>query len=115
MRSVDLALKAIADPTRREILRLVAEGELTAGTIASHFTSSRPAISQHLRVLEDADLVAVRRDGTKRWYRAQPAALAEVRSYLDEMWDAQLQALKRVSEQTDWPERARRKNRKRES
>lgn len=100
-----MALRAIADPTRRAILRLVGDDEMTAGQIASRFTASRPAISQHLRVLEEADLVTVRRDGTRRWYRAQPASLAEVRAYLDELWRFHLDELKRAAEQEEWPAR----------
>lgn len=95
---MDLALKALADPTRRAILRLVGESELTAGQIASHFPTSRPAISQHLRVLHDAALVTVRQDGTRRWYRAQPESLAEARAYLDEMWAVHLAELKAAAE-----------------
>ena len=66
---IDASLKAIAEPRRREILRLVRDDELTAGAIAAHFDVTRPAISQHLSVLRDAGLVVERRDGTRRWYR----------------------------------------------
>jgi predicted enzyme related to lactoylglutathione lyase/DNA-binding transcriptional ArsR family regulator len=83
---VEAALKAIVEPRRREILRLVTGTERTAGEIAGHFDISRPAVSQHLKVLEDAGLVDVRRSGTRRIYRARPEGLAELRSYLDEFW-----------------------------
>ena len=99
---MDLALKALSDPTRRAILRLVGGNEMTAGEIASQFSTSRPAISQHLTVLPDADLVAVRHEGTRRWYRAQPESLAEARAYLDEMWAVHLAALKTAAEQHEW-------------
>jgi DNA-binding transcriptional ArsR family regulator len=91
---VDAALRAIAEPNRRAILRLVRDDERSAGDIASHFDVSRPAISQHLRVLEDAELVTVRRDGTRRLYRARPEAMSEVRQFLDSFWDDRLARLK---------------------
>jgi DNA-binding transcriptional ArsR family regulator len=88
------ALEAIAEPRRRAILRLVRDEELPAGEIASQFEVTRPAISQHLRVLRGAGLVTERRDGTRRLYRARPEALAELRSFLEEFWDASLERLK---------------------
>ncbi len=97
---LDLALRAIAEPTRREILRLVQDAELPAGQIASRFDVTRPAISQHLRVLMDAGLVTVRRDGTRLLYRARPEGLQELRQYLESFWDASLMRLKRAAEQS---------------
>ena len=88
------ALEAIAEPRRRAILRLVRDEELPAGAIASRFEVTRPAISQHLRVLRQAGLVSERRDGTRRLYRARPEALAELRSFLEEFWDTRLERLK---------------------
>jgi DNA-binding transcriptional ArsR family regulator len=93
------AIRAIAEPRRREILRLVRDEELAAGDIASHFDISRPAISQHLRVLKEADLVAERRDGTRRLYRARPETLAELKMFLEGFWDEGLGRLKRAVEQ----------------
>src|SRR3954453_4229316 len=87
---------AIAAPRRRAILRLVRDGELSAGEIATHFDVTRPAISQHLRVLREADLLSERRDGTRRLYRARPEGLAELRAFLDDFWD--LDALKAAAE-----------------
>ena len=75
---MEVALRAIAEPHRRQILRLVWDGELSAGEIASHFEVTRPAISQHLTVLKEAGLVSERRNGTKRLYRARPEGLAEL-------------------------------------
>ncbi len=98
---IDPALRAIAQPTRRRILRLVSERELPAGEIASHFEVTAPAVSQHLRVLRDAGLVAERRDGTRRLYRAQPERLAELRAHLDRFWDEQLSSLKRAAERQE--------------
>lgn len=80
--AMEAALKAITEPRRREILRLVATAELSAGEIASHFEVSRPAVSQHLRVLRDAELLSERRQGRRRLYRASPEPLAEIRDYL---------------------------------
>jgi len=91
---VDAALRAIAEPHRREILRLVADEELAAGEIASHFELSRPAVSQHLRVLVDAGLLEKRRDATRIIYRARPEGLAELRDYLDDFWATGLRRLK---------------------
>ena len=97
---LDLALRAIAEPTRREILRLVQDAELPAGQIASRFDVTRPAISQHLRVLTDAGLVTVRRDGTRLLYRARPEGLRELRQYLETFWDEGLMRLKQAAEQS---------------
>src|SRR2546425_9698924 len=81
------AVKAIAEPRRREILRLIWARELPAGRIASHFAVTRPAISQHLRVLKEAGLVSERREGTRRLYRARPDTVAEVRRVLEGFLD----------------------------
>jgi DNA-binding transcriptional ArsR family regulator len=95
---VDAALRAIAEPHRREILRLVADDELAAGEIASHFELSRPAVSQHLRVLVEAGLLESRRDSTRIIYRARPEGLAELRDYLEVFWTTGLRRLKRAVE-----------------
>jgi DNA-binding transcriptional ArsR family regulator len=95
---MDAAVRAIAEPRRREILALVAAAELSAGEIASRFAVTRPAISQHLGVLKNAGLVVERREGTKRLYRARPEGLAELRSYLDSFWEHSLRRLKRAAE-----------------
>jgi DNA-binding transcriptional ArsR family regulator len=96
---VDEALRAVADPTRRSILRLVRDGEMAAGEIARRFPSiSRPAVSQHLRVLTRAGLVSVRPDGNHRWYRWRPDGLRDVAEYLEEMWSDRLVRLKAAAE-----------------
>jgi DNA-binding transcriptional ArsR family regulator len=95
---VEAALKAIAEPRRRTILRLVAGDELSAGEIAAHFDVTRPAVSQHLTVLKEAGLVTERRDGPRRLYRARPEGLADVRAFLDEFWTDGLERLKRAAE-----------------
>ena len=111
---MEAALKAIAEPRRREILRLVWDAERSAGDIADHFDVSRPAISQHLRVLKEADLIFERREGTKRFYRARPETLVEIRTFLESFWDDNLGALKRAAERQERGNaRASAKNRRR--
>jgi DNA-binding transcriptional ArsR family regulator len=96
---VDAALKALAEPRRRAILRLVWSQELPATDIADRFRDvTRPAISQHLAVLKDADLVTERRDGTRRLYRANAQTMAEVRAFLDDYWSTGLERLRDVAE-----------------
>ncbi|MBI3972110.1 MAG: helix-turn-helix transcriptional regulator [Chloroflexi bacterium] len=95
---MDEAIRAIAEPRRREILRLIRDQELPAGQIAAHFAVTRPAISQHLRVLKDAGLVAERREGTRRLYRARPERIAELKSFLEDFWDDSLTRLKQAAE-----------------
>ena len=92
------ALHAIAEPRRRDILRLVWSAERSAGDIAARFDVSRPAISQHLRVLKDAGLLHERREGTRRLYRARPEGLADVRAFFESLWDDGLTRLKSVAE-----------------
>jgi DNA-binding transcriptional ArsR family regulator len=100
----DAVLRALADPHRREIIRLIQDTELPAGQIATHFTLTQQAVSQHLAVLKRAGLLEERRDGTRRLYRFQPAALEPVRTMLDEFWPDALDRLKRVVER-DHPKR----------
>src|SRR5262245_32217379 len=99
---MEAALKAIAEPRRRQILRLVRQGEMTAGEIASHFAVTRPAISQHLTVLKDAGLISERRDGTKRIYRFRPEGVRELRDFIEEMWNERLAVLGREAEREEW-------------
>ena len=98
---MEAALKAIAAPHRRTILRLVADTELSAGEIAANFDLTRPAVSQHLGVLKEAGLVSERRNGTRRLYRARPEGLVELRTFLDEFWGDRLEALKREAEREE--------------
>ena len=98
---MEAALQAIAEPRRREILRLIWSQEMAAGDIASRFDVTRPAISQHLRVLKDAGLITQRRDGTRRLYRARPEGLDELRAFLENMWDESLDRLKDLAEATE--------------
>jgi DNA-binding transcriptional ArsR family regulator len=95
---VQEALKALAEPRRQEILRLIGERELAAGEIAAHFQVSRPAISQHLQVLKAAGLVRERRAGTRHLYQARPEALVELRAFIEQFWDGALANLTRAAE-----------------
>lgn len=96
---MDAALKALAEPRRRAILRLVWARELAATVIAEQFPDvSRPAVSQHLAVLKDADLVTERRDGTRRLYSAKTETMAELRAFLDDYWTSGLERLRDVAE-----------------
>jgi DNA-binding transcriptional ArsR family regulator len=95
------AAAAIADPTRRQVLELVRDDELSAGTLAANFAVSRPAVSRHLRVLREAGLVTERRAGRQRLYRANLEPLAELREWLDAYWAGRLEALRKLAEKED--------------
>jgi DNA-binding transcriptional ArsR family regulator len=95
---LNLAFHALAEPRRREILRVLADHELAAGEIATRFEVTRPAISQHLGVLREAGLIEERRDGTRRWYRVRTLGLEPVRAWLEAFWDERLEALKTAAE-----------------
>jgi DNA-binding transcriptional ArsR family regulator len=88
---MDEALRALAEPRRRAILRLVAHSELSAGEIAGCFDVSRTAVSQHLTVLKKAGLLTERRQATRRLYRARPEGLAGLREFLDQLWASSLE------------------------
>jgi DNA-binding transcriptional ArsR family regulator len=92
------ALRALAEPRRRAILRLVSDEEMAAGQIAAAFDVTRTAVSQHLTVLKNAGLLTERRDGTRRLYRARPEGLAGLRQLLDDMWASSLDAARRPAE-----------------
>jgi DNA-binding transcriptional ArsR family regulator len=87
-------LDALGDPTRRAVLELLREGERPVGELAARLPVSRPAVSQHLRVLRGAGLVTERRDGTRRLYRVDPQGLAALRAYLESYWSDVLTAFK---------------------
>ena len=97
-RATDEALKVLDEPRRRAILRLVSDDELAAGQIAAAFDVTRTAVSQHLTVLRNAGLLAERRDGTRRLYRARPEGLAGLRRFLDDMWASSLEEARRLVE-----------------
>jgi DNA-binding transcriptional ArsR family regulator len=98
---MDSALRALADGTRRQILSLVWDEERMAGDIASEFSMSRPAVSQHLKVLLDSELVSLRRAGTRRFYRANRSTIAKLQSELASFWDDGLASLKRAAERAE--------------
>ena len=83
-------LSALADPTREEIVRLLIEGEKSVGEIADRLPVSRPAVSKHLRLLEQAKVVEVRSEGTRNFYAVRPEALAQLRDELNRMWERAL-------------------------
>jgi DNA-binding transcriptional ArsR family regulator len=95
---MEAQLRALAGPRRRQILELVRERELSAGEIAAHFTVTRPAVSQHLAVLRDAGLVAERRAGTRRFYRADASGLVGLKQFVDRFWAVGLDQLKHEAE-----------------
>jgi DNA-binding transcriptional ArsR family regulator len=96
---MDTAFKALAEPRRREILRLVWSDELPAAQIAARFDDvTRSAVSQHLSVLREAELIIERRLGTRRLYRANHAEMDRLRQFLDEYWTGSLQRLQSLAE-----------------
>jgi DNA-binding transcriptional ArsR family regulator len=98
---IEKVLHAITEPRRREILHLVRDGELTSSEIASKFNISAPAISQHLKVLEQSGLVVVRRDKTKRYYSIRREGFSELKEYIDRFWDDSLLMLKEAAEEEE--------------
>lgn len=92
------AFSALADPTRRQVFERIAKRTLSVQEIADGLPVSRPAVSQHLKVLQDAGLVSVRKDGTRRLYRIDPRGLEAMRNYLDRFWDRALAAFKAAAE-----------------
>jgi DNA-binding transcriptional ArsR family regulator len=103
----DAVLKALADPHRRQILRLVQHHELAAGQIAAQFPLTQQAISQHVAVLKLAGLLTERRDGTRRLYTMRQEALDPVRSLLAEFWPEALARLKDAVESAYHPDEPR--------
>ena len=92
-------IAALGDPTRRTIFELLADGPLPVGEIARHLPVTRPAVSQHLKVLKEAGLVTDRPSGTKRLYQVNPEAVAALRAYFDGFWNRSLAAFKAAAEQ----------------
>lgn len=93
------ALAALADPTRRQIFERLAARPCAVGELAEDLPVSRPAVSQHLRVLKEAGLVRDRAEGTRRVYSVEPGGLAELRAYLDRFWNAALASYQSAVEQ----------------
>ena len=92
-------LSALADPTRRQVFELLRRGPRPVGELAGELPVSRPAVSQHLKVLKDAGLVREERSGTRRLYAPNGDGLAALRDYLDGYWDEALAAFKTAAEE----------------
>ncbi|MGF1599151.1 MAG: ArsR/SmtB family transcription factor [Acidimicrobiales bacterium] len=106
--TLDAVAGALSDGTRRSILRLVRDGEHSAGEIASQFPHmTRPAVSQHLKVLHQAGLVSVRSEGKFRLFQARAEGMADMWRFVDEMWTDRLERLKLAAERAEWPQRQR--------
>jgi DNA-binding transcriptional ArsR family regulator len=99
-------LDALGDATRRAILERLLNGPLAVGELAREFPVSRPAISQHLRVLKNAHLVVARPAGNRRLYEVDPDGVAALRNYFDRFWNDALAAFKRAAEHADADEEA---------
>jgi DNA-binding transcriptional ArsR family regulator len=100
MANAALALTALGEPTRRAIFDRLAGGPMAVGEIARDLPVSRPAVSQHLRVLKDAGLVRDRAQGTRRLYQVDPNGLVALRDYLDGFWDTALDAFRDEAERS---------------
>ena len=98
MEANEEAMNALGDPTRRAIFERLREGPLAVGELARGLPVTRPAVSQHLRVLKQAGLVSDRRDGTRRLYQIDPDGLAELRAYFESFWTQALAAFKEAAE-----------------
>ena len=94
-------LNALGDPTRRAIFERLGRGPLAVGELARELPVSRPAVSQHLKVLKDAGLVIDRADGTRRLYQLNPTGLEAMRAYFDTFWNQALTAFKLAVEKED--------------
>ena len=92
---------ALSDPTRRRVLERLRPGPLAVGEIARGLSVSRPAVTQHLKVLKDAGLVADHAEGTRRVYRIDPRGLGQLRGWLDQFWETALDAFKAEVERPD--------------
>ena len=96
-----MKLEALAPPTRRAVFEKLRGGPMSAGALAEGMDVSRPAVSQHLKVLKKAGLIAERRDGVRRIYHLDTDGLRELRDYFDRFWDEALDAYKRSLEAGD--------------
>ena len=96
-----MAMDALGDPTRRAIFERLRSGPRAVGEIADELPISRPAVSQHLRVLKEAGLVTERRNGTRRLYRVDPDGLAGLRAYFDDFWNEALAAFAAAAEREE--------------
>ena len=97
----DRVFAALADPTRRAVFERIADEPRTVGALAAELPVSRPAVSQHLKVLKDAGLVTDEAKGASRVYRVDPQGLGPMRAWLDRQWELSLANFKRIAEQED--------------
>lgn len=95
------ALEALADPTRRMVFERLRQGPQAVGRLAAGMPVSRPAVSQHLKVLKEAGLVSEEQEGTRRIYRIDPDGLAKLRAWLDQFWEIALDAFKAEAERSE--------------
>lgn len=102
-RAAATALDALGDPTRRSVVELLRDGERSVGDLASDLPVSRPAVSQHLKVLKGAGLVTERREGTRHLYAIDPSGLLSLRSYLESFWDEALASFKEAADRPSDP------------
>jgi DNA-binding transcriptional ArsR family regulator len=100
-----VVFQALADPTRHAIFERLKQGPLAVGELAEGLPVSRPAVSQHLKVLKDAGLVSERRNGTRRVYRIEPQGLGALRESIDRMWEDALEAFRIAVEREEREER----------
>lgn len=98
--NIDGAIGLLGDPNRRAIFELLARRPYAVGEIADHLPISRPAVSQHLKVLKDGGLVVSRPDGNRRVYSLNPDGVAALRAWLDSLWEHALASFHKVAEQT---------------
>jgi DNA-binding transcriptional ArsR family regulator len=98
MNASNNAFKAIADPARREILRLLRQGEMTAGDLAGHFDMSKPSMSHHFAVLAEADLITRRRDGQTIWYGLNTTVLQDVLAWVMDLTDTEARPVQKTEQ-----------------
>ena len=101
MTNISTLFVALADPTRRKLFERLAVKAMPVGELAHGIPVTRPAVSQHLKVLRDAGLVAVQQEGTRRIYSLDPTGVEAMRDYLDRMWDRALLGFKKAAERKD--------------
>lgn len=98
---IEKVIASLSVPSRREILNLLRNGELTSTAIAEQFEISAPAVSQHLKVLQNSGLVVVRKSGTKRYYRIRKEGFKDLKAFIDQFWDDSLLRLKEAAEEEE--------------
>jgi DNA-binding transcriptional ArsR family regulator len=98
VKTYEEAMNALGEPTRRKIFERLSDGPMAVGELAAELPVSRPAVSQHLRVLKSAGLVSERPDGTRRVYRIEPDGVVALRAYFDEFWDKALASFRAEAE-----------------